>query len=102
MIKDNIATHPNLEMTMSAGNLALRDSRPKRSAKIVDKVCRRHSIELPYLMGVSVDRSWLDHTREGELECKFSYDPSLFVQDPPRRCRIGSMRAPFCGHPVSH
>ena len=77
-MKDNIATHPDLGMITSAGNLALRDSRPKRNAKIVDKVSQCPSMRLLCLMKISVDRSWLDNTREGELERKLSCDPVAF------------------------
>jgi amidase len=40
VIKDNIATHPDLGLRTSAGSLALFDSKPPRNAKIVDRLIR--------------------------------------------------------------
>ena len=82
MMKDNIATHPDLGMITSAGNLALRDSRPKRNAKIVDKASHCHCIGLLDLTKLAVDRSWLDHTWEGQLERKLSCDPVMICLRP--------------------
>ncbi|KAJ5689587.1 hypothetical protein N7462_003979 [Penicillium macrosclerotiorum] len=38
IIKDNIATHPDLGLPTSAGSLALLNSKPRRNAKIVDQI----------------------------------------------------------------
>lgn len=38
LIKDNIATHPDMGMDTTAGSFALAGSRPKKSADLVEKV----------------------------------------------------------------
>ena len=46
MSKDAIATHPDLGMGTTAGSFALVDSRPAKSATVVEKVsnCQRLDI----------------------------------------------------------
>lgn len=39
LAQDNIATHPSLGLPTTAGSFALLSSKPRRNAKIVDKVC---------------------------------------------------------------
>jgi amidase len=44
--QDNIGTHPSLGMETTAGSLALRDSRPRKNAKIVDMLIAAGAIVL--------------------------------------------------------
>jgi len=46
LVKDNVATHPDLGMDTTAGSLALAGSRPKRNADIVDSLLEAGAIIL--------------------------------------------------------
>ncbi|KAF7720093.1 Uncharacterized protein PECH_001205 [Penicillium ucsense] len=66
LVKDNIATHPDLGMDTTAGSLALKGSKPRNNAPVVEQLLRAGAIiigkanlsELSYYKGTDLACGW--------------------------------------------
>ncbi|KAJ5151221.1 uncharacterized protein N7482_010473 [Penicillium canariense] len=74
LLKDNIATHPDLGLETTAGSFALYGSRPRRNAEIVDKLLKAGVIvlgkanmsELAYYRSEGIPSAWSARGGQGQ------------------------------------